>query len=206
MSKLFRHFVSVLSILIFLLSISASSLWAAPLYCAQSLPYGDLGRSIDMVRSATGKPVWITEIGTGTDNEQWQGDYLERTFDVLAAKGAAVTIWYAYIDTMGGADGGGYGLYRPNNTIKPSGLEFTDYTFEKTMVSTQDTRRALTGVSTALQGDINGDCSVDRGDYDILVSQFGQIGSNLSADLDKDGDVDIFDHKILAENYGKACQ
>lgn len=205
MNRLARKLVLFLAVLLTFIFIHHSTAQAAPLYCAQSLPFGDLGQSIDMVRGATGRPVWITEIGVGRSDSQWQADYLERVFNVIIEKGVPVIIWYGWKDTMLGADGGGYGLYTASNTIKLSGLEFTDYTFEKPARLTQDTGRRLTGVSAGLPGDINGDGVVDKKDYDILVSQFGQKGQNLSADLDRDGDVDIFDHKILAENYGRGA-
>jgi hypothetical protein len=52
-------------------------------------------------------------------------------------------------------------------------------------------------------GDIDGNGKVDIFDYNILLTDFGKSGSNLSSDLDKNGKVDIFDYNILLSNFGK---
>ena len=51
-------------------------------------------------------------------------------------------------------------------------------------------------------GDIDGDLEVGDGDYDILLGQLGQSGSDLAADFNGDGRVDIADFVILRNSYG----
>lgn len=51
-------------------------------------------------------------------------------------------------------------------------------------------------------GDINGDGKVDEYDFSIMMSQWGQTGTNLSADLNKDGKVDEYDFSLLMANWG----
>ncbi len=50
-------------------------------------------------------------------------------------------------------------------------------------------------------GDVNGDGKVDEIDFSLLMSQWGQTGSNLSADLNHDGVVDELDFAILMANW-----
>lgn len=54
-----------------------------------------------------------------------------------------------------------------------------------------------------LPGDIDGDGDVDIFDYNILVGEFGKVGSS-PADIDGSGVVDIFDYNILVGNFGLA--
>ena len=56
--------------------------------------------------------------------------------------------------------------------------------------------------STTKIGDINGDGSVDEADFSILMSEWGQTGTGLSADLNHDGVVDESDFSILMANWG----
>jgi hypothetical protein len=57
--------------------------------------------------------------------------------------------------------------------------------------------------STAVQfGDINGDGKVDKYDFAIMMSQWGEAGLNLSADLNHDGKVDKYDFAILMSQWG----
>ena len=53
-------------------------------------------------------------------------------------------------------------------------------------------------------GDLNGDRVVDIFDYNILLGNFGTVGSpNFTpADIDGNGAVDIFDYNILLGNFG----
>lgn len=63
-----------------------------------------------------------------------------------------------------------------------------------------------------LTGDIQDNNSIDLGDYNRLIENFGCVvggpippGKNcspLDADLDYDHDVDIFDYAFLVGNYG----
>jgi hypothetical protein len=54
-------------------------------------------------------------------------------------------------------------------------------------------------------GDLNDDGKVDIFDYNILVGDYGKIGSAgfVPSDIDKNGKVDIFDYNLLVANYGK---
>lgn len=50
-------------------------------------------------------------------------------------------------------------------------------------------------------GDITGDGVIGENDFSVLMSQWGQAGSGLSADLNKDGVVDENDFSILMANW-----
>jgi hypothetical protein len=52
-------------------------------------------------------------------------------------------------------------------------------------------------------GDATGDGIINVQDYNILVTQFNQSGSNLSADFNTSGKVDVQDYNILVTNFGK---
>src|SRR5262249_16248716 len=57
-----------------------------------------------------------------------------------------------------------------------------------------------------LEGDANGDRSVDTIDFNILVSNFGQTGKTFSLgnfDYDASGNVDTIDFNLLASNFSK---
>ena len=56
---------------------------------------------------------------------------------------------------------------------------------------------------TAKSADLNSDNKVDIFDYNVLVGDFGKIGSNLVSDIDKNNKVDIFDYNILVGEFGK---
>lgn len=57
-----------------------------------------------------------------------------------------------------------------------------------------------TGMSTGIQGDINGDGQVSVLDLSIMLTNYNT--SNAAADLNKDGTVNILDLSILLSNYG----
>jgi len=56
-----------------------------------------------------------------------------------------------------------------------------------------------------LMGDIDGNGVVDKSDYGILISQFGQTGNGYSADFNGDEIVDIVDFAMLRANFGTAA-
>lgn len=58
-------------------------------------------------------------------------------------------------------------------------------------------------LTSSKPGDTDGDNDVDIFDYNILLTNFGQTGSNNPGDIDKNGRVDIFDYNILLTNFGK---
>ena len=59
----------------------------------------------------------------------------------------------------------------------------------------------------ALEGDADGDKDIDITDFNILASNFDDIGANsdtndwTTADFDLDGDIDITDFNFLAANF-----
>lgn len=98
--------------------------------CVALLTYGEnLAKEIDNFKLATGKPIWVTELGFGVNNnakaESWQGEYLKRAFKVLSDNGVPVIIWYSWTDKMsGGVDDPGFGLLKDNSIVKVSGMQF----------------------------------------------------------------------------------
>jgi len=57
---------------------------------------------------------------------------------------------------------------------------------------------------TELIGDANGDGTVNDGDVDLFMDQFGARGQGISVDFDGDGDVDLGDLAILRSNFGES--
>ena len=62
----------------------------------------------------------------------------------------------------------------------------------------------LTGLSTGLLGDADGDGDVDAADYIALKTNMGQPSGAVLADGDfnEDGKVDWYDLQLLQDNYG----
>lgn len=54
-------------------------------------------------------------------------------------------------------------------------------------------------------GDLNGDGVVDEQDMNLLLGQFGSIGSGLISDLDSDGLVTVQDMMLLISLYGQTA-
>lgn len=52
-------------------------------------------------------------------------------------------------------------------------------------------------------GDANGDSKVDKYDFSLMMSKWGQTGSSLSGDFNKDGKVDKYDFALLMLNWNK---
>ncbi len=96
--------------------------------CLITLPFGDLATSIDDYRAASPAPIWVTEIGYGTDDRIWQAGYLMEAFNVLSNLYVPVINWYAWIDSMTGGNENNWGLYDINGGIKPSGNAFISFT------------------------------------------------------------------------------
>jgi hypothetical protein len=59
-----------------------------------------------------------------------------------------------------------------------------------------------TATATLAVGNIKGHGVVDEYDFSLVMSQWGQTGSNLSADVNKDGIVDEYDFSLLMANWG----
>ena len=53
-------------------------------------------------------------------------------------------------------------------------------------------------------GDANNNNTVNAQDFSVLRLQFGQSGSNLSADFNNDGVVNAQDFTLLKNNFGTA--
>jgi len=89
------------------------------------------------------------------------------------------------------------GKYILNASIPPLALE----------TNTSDNSLQVT-VTFTLQGDINGDMTVDIYDAVLLAGSFmksvGDPKYNPNADINGDGIVDIYDAILLATNYGKS--
>lgn len=92
------------------------------------LPFGDLADVVNMYKSETGKPIWVTEVGFGTEDEVWQARYLDKTFAELSKLNVPVVIWYSWSDRMkGGIDEPNWGLVNERDIIKASGVQFQLY-------------------------------------------------------------------------------
>ena len=52
---------------------------------------------------------------------------------------------------------------------------------------------------------MTGDDLIDVDDFSVLLVQFGQSGTEFSADLDNDQDVDFDDFSTLLINFGNDC-
>lgn len=101
--------------------------------CPVELPNGNVSNVINAYFTTGGKPVWVTEVGTGTIlRPVWQAEYLNRIFKALSETGVVpVIIWYSFSDYDSG--GGGetdMGLVSGGrfNAIKAAGLEFELFT------------------------------------------------------------------------------
>lgn len=93
------------------------------------LPWGSLEETVKKYKAIFPPHVklWITEIGQGSNNSEWQKEYMKKTFDYLSDE-AEVIIWYAFIDTMTGGDGrNNWGLYDKDRNLKPAGELFEKY-------------------------------------------------------------------------------
>jgi hypothetical protein len=55
-----------------------------------------------------------------------------------------------------------------------------------------------------IAGDCNGDMFVGEGDYDVLMSEFGQSGDDLASDFNSDGHADLGDFLIMQDRYGSS--
>jgi hypothetical protein len=92
--------------------------------CPNNLPFGDLAQAVSDYQNAGGLPIWVTEIGQSSTDQQWQAQYLQRTFTVLTRVGVPVMTWYKFDD---GGDGP-WGLVDANHTIlKPDGVLFRSF-------------------------------------------------------------------------------
>jgi hypothetical protein len=80
----------------------------------------------------------------------------------------------------------------------PNGLPAT-----ATITQTSNCIPAITSAPIQKLGDTNNDGRIDVQDYNTLVTQFNQNGTNLTADFNNSGKVDVQDYNILVSNFGK---
>lgn len=92
------------------------------------LPFGDLAASIREYQAVAGRPIWITEVGYGSDDQRWQAEYLRRIFNVFQQENIPVAIWYAWTDLMTGGNTNNWGLFDTQGNLKPSGETFRSFT------------------------------------------------------------------------------
>jgi len=55
-----------------------------------------------------------------------------------------------------------------------------------------------------IAGDVDGDNEIGTGDFDMVVSAYGNSGSNLIEDVDYDGEVGTGDFDTIVANYGES--
>lgn len=100
--------------------------WCASGCSGGTLPFGDLATVVTNYQTTAGKPIWVTEIGTGSSDMAWQAEYLWRSFTVLQRLQVPVVIWYAWIDTMNPY----FGLMNAQGIMKPSGGVFRGFNLQ----------------------------------------------------------------------------
>jgi|GEM_PF-1634900 len=74
-----------------------------PTWPHSSWGFGYIGDSLDSYRRATSLPLWITEIGVDTTDNQLQAEYLRRFYRTIANQYAGVVervYWFCYSDGM----------------------------------------------------------------------------------------------------------
>jgi hypothetical protein len=77
----------------------------------------------------------------------------------------------------------------------------TGHTISVTFSAIPEVPKSQGNGSGGKPGDINADGVVNEMDFSVMMSQWGQTASNLSADLNKDGTVDELDFAILMANW-----
>lgn len=100
------------------------------------LPFGEGQTVVDVInkyKSATGLPVWITEIGQTEDPEEWQSEYFKRVFNAFSKALVPMAIWYSWSDKMAGTleandpNRPKFGLVDYEDSIKAVGIEFKHF-------------------------------------------------------------------------------
>ncbi len=90
---------------------------------------GTFSQTILSYQHVTSIPLWVTEIGYGTLDTNWQTQYLQKTFSYFQSQHIPVVIWYIWTDADAGGDGSlDWGLFDTSGNIKPSGKEFASFT------------------------------------------------------------------------------
>ena len=94
--------------------------------------------------------------------------------------------------------GGRFGIINDNElAVAGGGLDYESDTSHDITVEASDGALTYSEVFTIGVANV-----LDGGEYDTLVSSFGQVGSGLPADFNADGRVDLVDFAILRDNFG----
>ncbi len=94
---------------------------------SEILKTGDLAEAVEEYRGKTPLDIWVTEIGYGTDDKEWQGEFLQKSLEELFRLNVSVIIWYSGVDGMTGTNGkGNWGLIDRAGNLKPAGIRFSN--------------------------------------------------------------------------------
>lgn len=147
--------------------------------------------------SSSGGPLIAPDSAHATPSSFCPGD----SVDFLAVGGAGVAVeWHA-----GACDGPVVGYGNPFSTTGPAG----DGAYYARWVDGCGNATACASApftmneSSASVGDLDGNRTVDLGDLAIVLSSYGQTGTNPS-DLNNDSVVDLVDLSILLSHYGQS--
>lgn len=95
------------------------------------------------------------------------------------------------------------------NLIKSDGCAFSDNAYLYQVVQTENSTGAITGeaflrIEVPIPADIDGDGEVGSTDFDAVVSQFGNGGSDMPEDVDGDGEVGSTDFDLVVAQFGRS--
>ena len=99
------------------------------------------------------------------------------------------------------------GFNQTETTINVSGLDKNTVYYWKVIAHTpsEDIPGTVNWFCTELSGDINGDCTVNLSDFNILKANWLQSGVEIPGDLNDDGIVNLSDFNILKANWLASC-
>jgi arabinogalactan endo-1,4-beta-galactosidase len=158
----------------------------------------DVEATLNHTAETFGLPIVIAETGFTQSNEAGrtyefpetpagQQEYLEALVDVVEGVsfglGRGVFWWYAEarpVSGLGVWQNGRYGLFDASGELLPAADAFNK-----------------------VQGDYNGDGTVNAADYTVWRDALGQEGWDQIADGDADGRVDIGDYHVWKRNFGR---
>lgn len=141
-----------------------------------------------------GAPAFASDLDL--DNVMTSGDASVLSLDVMSTTGidqGAGVFFSALFDTSVA------GAFESIVTLNLSGEDLPGEQMQSLTVT-------LIGevIETTLQGDANGDGTVDLLDLDILGSEFGSMSGVSPADFNGDTNVDLLDLDILGANFGQS--
>jgi len=95
------------------------------------------------------------------------------------------------------------------NLIKSDGCAFSDNAYLYQVVQTENGTGAITGeaflrIEVPMPADVDGDGEVGSTDFDLVVSQFGNGGSDMPEDVDGDGEVGSTDFDLVVSQFGRS--